>query len=286
MARPRPRFRGLNVKMIGAVLIGFALILGAFVYVQQGQKSYTVLIAQRAIPAGVALQNGDVLAVTVNGDAPAGNLIQNKDITPFYGRIAVNAIAAGDAVRSSDFFLAPIAPVPGASVDPNVPAPSGSYIYRFSELLQPDQRGIVVLGDPTTAFVRVGDYVDVLFVAPPTATDLLPTVARIMTKPDPAAGGGTGEPTGAAFVLAINEQEATGLVCAQQVGSLRVLLASPASVGKPSTTPTIDVSVLCTAGLVAPSPSASASTEPSPSDGGLPLPSNIVSPAPSGSVAP
>jgi Flp pilus assembly protein CpaB len=289
MARTRSRFRGLNVKMIGAVLIGFALILGAFVFVQQGQQNYTVLIAQHQIPAGAQLVAGDLVPTTVSGVAPGGNLITNAEVQDFYGRVAVNSIAAGDAVRSSDFFK-PIDP----DASPNADG-TPTYVYRLSEILGKDKRALVFLGtgDPTTAFVRVGDYIDILYSSTDPETGAV-SIRVLMTKrviyvvpqPDPAAGGGVGEPTPGAFIPDLTIAEAQALWYAEQTGTLKVALGNPESNQVQTEPIVVDQTYFDSTYGVTTGPAPSPSTEPVSSLPPLPLPSEAPATSPDASVTP
>ena len=302
MAKPRGG-RRLNIRIILAGVLVFVAFIGAAEFVQIVNRSYTAAFATRLIPAGAVLTAEDFQVVPVSGgDAPAlpgaaPALIDSANIQSFIGRIAVNTIHLGSPLLYGDFFKPadannpnPIdaSPAPGAALASN-PVASQFYVFSFSELLKPTDRAVVIVGDPTSSFVRVGDYIDVYFISPTSVRRLFTKrVIYAITQPDPTLSGNTNTPSGTSFILELNAQEAQDLIFAQTQGTLRIGLASPDSISGTApnlveTTPdyfskTYQVTL---PGIAAPAPSPSALPGsgggglplPSPTPGGLPLPS-------------
>jgi Flp pilus assembly protein CpaB len=288
MAKPRSG-RRVNVRIILAGVLVFIAFVGAAEFVSVVNRSYTAVFATHLIPAGAILTADDFQVVPVSGGAApalpdsATALIDSGSIQDFVGRIAVNTIHTGSPLLYGDFFRPSVdnpvdaSPVPGASPVSN-PVASQYYVFSFSELLKPEDRAVVIVGDPTSSFVRVGDYVDVFFISPTSVRRLFTKrVIYAIPQPDPSAIGDTNTPTGTAFILELNAQEAQDLIFAQTQGTLRIGLASPDSVNSTGTvvetTPDYFSKTYSVTLPGVPTPQPGPSALPSGGGGGLPLPS-------------
>jgi Flp pilus assembly protein CpaB len=232
-AKPR---RGLNIKIIGVIMLGGALALGALVLGTQGTRSYRPAVASTTIAAGSPL-SADEFSVdgSIAGDPPSAMVLTAESVQPLIGQLATSTIYPGQVLQTGNFFN-PLA------YDPT--QPTQAYTTRLTQLLTKDQRGLILLGDPTSTFVQVGDYIDVYWI-----NDT--SVRKLMTKrviysivrnlPASNAAGADYTPAGTSFILDLSSQEAQDLIYAQQHGQLRVSIASPDSaLGVPTCETTAD----------------------------------------------
>ncbi len=226
------------------IIGGFALIgvsIAVYIGMSTMSKHYTYFTATRDIPAGAYLTEGDLQAVTGNGDPSGPNIIVGTDdMNARLGTLVIRELLFGDTFQYSTvyFLRADQVSAPGDALA------GQHFAYRFTEILPPGSRAIVINGDPTTTFVHAGDYMDVYFSDESSVRRMFEAkVIYAIPQPDPAAGaateGGVSTPNGTSFVLDLTPQQAQDLVYAQTHGTIRVGLAAP-NVDPNSNTATTD----------------------------------------------
>ena len=207
----------VNIPLIiGGVLI-VAVFASVFYFMTTASSQYTYFTANKVIAAGEILTATDLSQQTASGGVPGNNIIIGQDaINNVLGEMVVKDIDVNDIIQYTS--LLDRTKVNG--------------VYRFSQLLKPNERGIVISGDPTSAYIRKGDNVDVYFIS-----SLDNSVRRLFTKPIilvvpiPVPGtndqGGVTQPSGTFFALGnINAQEAQDLIWCQANGTLRISIAT------------------------------------------------------------
>lgn len=251
-SRPRGSSRRFNVRLVALLLVAMAVMLGAIVTVGSITRSYAAIVATQVLSAGTPLADGQFAVIKVSGDAPfhegstASRPLNDADLDTYRGRLLTNTVYPGSILQTGDFYVP-------TTFDPA--NPEQSYATRLTELLGKDQRALVIEGDPTSTFVQVGDYIDVIWLpdfdklnAPQIGPDGNPlpltnsytnSAQRLFTKrvvyavPRPAidpAGNPSEQTTGTIFILDLSAQESQDLIWAQNNGTLRITLASPESV--------------------------------------------------------
>jgi hypothetical protein len=276
--------RKLNLPLIlaGVVIIGaFAVV---FFFLSSMNKQYTYFVAITEVPAGSVLTSAEIAPRTGSGD-PIGNVIVGTDnMNAHLGQLVTRELLVGDVIQYSTLFWH----ADNSANNPADPNAGQHYAYRFTQLIPSDNRGVVINGDPTTTYVRAGDYVDIYFADAASVRRMFEAqVLYAIPQTDPASGAAAGQvgvPTGTSFVLNLTPQQAQDLVWAQQNGTIRVALAPP-DVNQNSTTKITDQTYFDqTYGVsaVGPVPSGSGASlpplsqaTPAPSQGvpGLPSPS-------------
>ena len=226
-----------NLLLIAGV--GIALVAGllAFVMLGNANQHYAQLIAKHDISLGATIDVGrDFDQQTFSGVEPA-NAIDPGNVNLVQGKVTVTSIASGQPLLFSMFYAPQASLAPGAS-----PGASAQPVDRFSELLSdPHSRAIVIDGDPTSALVRTGDHVDLVYIDSGSGeSKVLMTKTVLWTQTGVAVtdkATGTAKFTGVEYILQnLNQQEAQDLLFAQQHGILRIALTSPLSVVTPSPT--------------------------------------------------
>lgn len=279
--------RRLNVRLILAGVLVFAVLVGTGLFIQTVNRSYTAAIAARLITAGSPLTSADYSIATFVGEPPSDQVINNSQVNDFLGRIATSDIHTGAPLLRSDFYV-PIDIGAAASANPNDPQAAQRYAYRFTELLSPNERAIVLIGEPTSALIRTGDFVDVYWITPDnTVRQLLAhkQVIYVVPQGDPAANG-VNSPTGTAFVIEpLSVQEVSDLLYAETNGQVRIGLASPASdsviQNNESTVDWMSNTYKVTLPGASPPPSGVSPTpSATPAPSGLPMPSPSAAPSP------
>jgi len=194
-------------------------------------RQYTYFVATREVPAGSYLTADEVQTETGTGDPSGPNIITNvDDMNARLGTLVIRELLPNDVLEYSSVYFHR----PESTASDNVY--SQQYAWRFTEILPAGSRAVVITGDPTTTYVRAGDYVDVYYAG----TDPIAGVTvRLMyqaqvlyaiPQPDPANNantGGASVPTGTSFVLDLTPQQAQDLIWAQVNGNIRVALAAP-----------------------------------------------------------
>jgi Flp pilus assembly protein CpaB len=216
----------VNIPLIiGGVLV-VAVFASVFYFMTTASSQYTYFTANKVIAAGEILTATDVSQQTASGSIPGNNIIIGQDaMNNVLGEMVVKDIDVNDIVQSTSLL----------------DRTKTNGIYRFSQLLKTNERGIVISGDPTSAYIRKGDNVDIYFVS---STDN--SVRRLFTKPIilvvpiPVPGtneqGGVTQPSGTFFALGnINAQEAQDLIWAQANGTLRISIATADTNGSTTT---------------------------------------------------
>lgn len=306
-SRPRGSRSRFNIRLVALLLVAVAVFLGVIVAVGSLTRSYTVIVATQIISSGTPLADGQFAVVHVNGDAPslegstASRPLNDADLDLYRGLLLTNTIYPGSILQTGDFYAA-------ITYDPA--HPEQSYATRLTQLLGKDARALVIEGDPTSTFVQVGDYIDIIWLPNfaelntpvlgpdgnplPLTTLYTNSAQRLFTKrviyavPRPAidpAVDPAGQTTGTVFILDMSAQESQDLIWAQANGTLRITLASPESVSGTGTTVTtpdyfnnLYNIVTSPAPSVSPTPTPAIETPPPSPSGVIALPS--ASPAP------
>jgi Flp pilus assembly protein CpaB len=277
--------RSLNLTLVlggVAIVATFALV---FYFLSSMNKQYTYFVAIKEVPAGAMLQTTDIQAMTGSGDPIGDNVIVGTDeMNSHLGQLVTRELLVGDVLQYSSLYWHS----DNSANNPSDPNAGQHYAYRFTQLIQPNNRGVVITGDPTTTYVRAGDYVDVYYADATSVRRMFEAqVMYAIPQSDPASGAGSGQvgvPTGTSFVLNLTPQQAQDLVWAQQNGTIRIALAPPDVTGGSTTQVTNQTYFDQTYGVSSVSPVSSGSgsslppvsgVTPAPSQGvpGLPSPS-------------
>jgi hypothetical protein len=264
-----------NFRLVAAIASIFLLAGLTFAFFTLGRPAtFTTVAATHDIATGVKLAEGDFTPVVL-ANVPAGTLLLSTgEARDMIGRVATTTIFKGTLLQKS-FFYRP-GPAPAASGNPGDPLAAQAYAYRWTELLTGDNRGVVIIVDPTSTYVSPGDYVDVVFVSDVSVARMFTKkVLYVVPRTDPAASStNSALPTGTALILdGVTAQEALALDYASVNGRIFVSVASPDSVGIPSTIEMTPEEFTKMFGITTPGNSAPPFVEPSPtpapSDGGL-----------------
>jgi Flp pilus assembly protein CpaB len=228
--------RSLNLTLLlgGVAIVGtFALVF----YILLGlNKQYTYFVAIREVPAGAVLESTDITAMTGSGNPIGSNVIIGTDeMNAHLGQLVTRELLVGDVIQYSTLFWQ----ADNSSNNPADPNAGQHYAYRFTQLIPANDRGVVITGDPTTTYVRAGDYVDIYYADATSVRRMFEAqVLYAIPQVDPASGAAAGQvgvPTGTSFVLNLTPQQAQDLVWAQQNGTIRVALAPPDVTGGSTT---------------------------------------------------
>jgi Flp pilus assembly protein CpaB len=216
----------VNIPLIiGGVLV-VAVFASVFYFMTTASSQYTYFTANKVIAAGEVITVTDISQQTASGSIPGNNIVIGQDaMNNVLGEMVVKDIDVNDVIQYTSLL----------------DRTKANGVYRFTQLLKPTERGIVISGDPTSAYIRKGDNVDVYFVS---STDN--SVRRLFTKPVilvvpiPVPGtndqGGVTQPSGTFFALGnINPQEAQDLIWAQANGTVRISIASADTAGSTTT---------------------------------------------------
>jgi Flp pilus assembly protein CpaB len=216
----------VNIPLIiGGVLV-VAVFASVFYFMTTASSQYTYFTANKVIAAGEVITVTDISQQTASGSIPGNNIVVGQDaMNNLLGEMVVKDIDVNDVIQSTSLL----------------DRTKANGVYRFTQLLKPTERGIVISGDPTSAYIRKGDNVDVYFIS---STDN--SVRRLFTKPVilvvpiPVPGtneeGGVTQPSGTFFALGnINPQEAQDLIWAQANGTVRISIASADTTGSTTT---------------------------------------------------
>ena len=284
----RSRKPRLNIRLILAGVLVFAVLVGTGLFIQAVNRSYTAAIANQLITAGSPLTSTDYTIATFIGEPPSDQVVNNSQVNDFLGKIATSDIHTGAPLLRSDFYV-PIDISAAASANPSDPQAAQQYAYRMTELLGPNERAVALLGDPTSSFIRTGDYIDIFWITPDnTVRQLLAhkKVVYVVPQGDPAANA-ISAPTGTTFIVEpISVQEASDLFYAETNGQVRIGLASPASnpvvQGNESTSDWMSNTYKVTLpGASVPPPGATPAPTDTPVPTGLPLPTGQPGSSPS-----
>ena len=279
--------RSINLMLIlgGVAIIGvFALV---FYSLSSLNKQYTYFVATHEVPAGAVLQSTDIAPMTGAGDPIGNNVIVGTDaMNSHLGQLVTRELLTGDVLQYSALFWA----ADNSGNNPADPNAGQHYAYRFTQLIPANNRGVVITGDPTTTYVRAGDYVDIYYADATSVRRMFEAqVLYAIPQADPASGaaaGAVGVPTGTSFVLNLTPQQAQDLVWAQQNGTIRVALAPPDVTGGSTTQITNQTYFDQTYGVSAAGPVASGSgASLPPVSGASPVPSQGVPGLPSPSAS-
>ena len=216
----------LNVPMILGAIAIIGVFASVFYVMTSLNHQYTYFTATRDVPAGSFLTSDDIATVTGTGDPSGPNVITNiDDMNARLGTLVVRELLPGDTLQYSTVYFHRV-------TDTNTDITSQQYAHRFTEILPAGSRAVVITGDPTTTYVRAGDYLDVYFADDNSVrrmfeSKVIYAIPQIDPANNAAAGGGVSAPTGTSFVLDLTPQQAQDLVWAQLNGTVRVALAAP-----------------------------------------------------------
>ena len=207
----------VNIPFIIGGVLAVAVFASVFYFMAAASSQYTYFTANKVIAAGEVLNATDVTQQTASGSIPGNNLIVGQDaMNNVLGEMVVKDIDVNDVIQYTSLL----------------DRTKTDGVYRFSQLLKKDERGIVISGDPTSAYIRKGDDVDVYFVSSAdNSVRRLFTKPVILVVPIPVPGtndqGGVTQPSGTFFALGnINAQEAQDLIWAQANGTIRISIAT------------------------------------------------------------
>jgi len=215
--------RSKNIGFIAVAIAALAAAIAVAIAVGYFTRSYFALVAIDTIPMGQALSLSLVEEREFSGEEPPG-LIDPELADEFVGRILTTNAGMDVLLYESMFY------VPGAN--PDTDDPDELYTNRFSELVPQDAHVLVIEGDPTSAYVRPGDVVDVFFHYVDAAGEQF--TAKLMTKnvlyviiPPQPEEGDTAEVIGTVIILdETSAQEAQDLIHAQETGIVRLAIAN------------------------------------------------------------
>lgn len=228
MANPNPSSRGRStILVLGVVFVAIAVGIGAFALLGSANQTYSYCTANSVIPAATQLTSDMVSCTSTTGKAPTGADLLTSDTIGQYEQSGFTArtILPNDVLQKSDFIRPP---APGATFD----AAAAQTVQRFSDLVNGNERAIVIVGDPTTSFLTAGDKIDIFWVGVSGSSPDVLVARRLMTKmvlyvvpvTPPTAGS---QPGGTEIILGLTDQEAQNLLYAGYVGDLRIAIVSP-----------------------------------------------------------
>lgn len=241
---PRPNINKNVALLIGALVLSGISVVLVLKYLETQKKQYQADLSS-------AMSKGMVQVVVPARDVPAGTIVDGSNMSmrlypqdlvyegavtaakwrEFQGRLLVQPVKTGKPLLASDFKAAAA--------------------LTFAASLPPNTRAVTVSVDTINSingFIRPGDKVDILLsvrdgLGGSDGTQVLPVLRHTTVLAtgrtigdDTAAPGRANEPPRDrneynTITVAVTPQEATSLVLAQQVGTLRVMLESAKTEG-------------------------------------------------------